>query len=61
MIRSFTPLKKEISTVAVLNTQLGAEEYSEELIEVVSLVIGSSLTGTIINLFVGISKAHPCN
>lgn len=55
MMRSSTPLKKEISAVTVLITQLGPGE----LLEDVSFVSGSSLTGTIVNLFVGIRQAPP--
>lgn len=59
MMRSSTPLKKEISAVAVLITQLGLARYLEEGLEDISFVRGSSLTGTMVNLFVDIEMAPP--
>ena len=58
MMRSSTPLKKEISAVVVLITQLGLVEYCGECLEETSSAIGSSVTGTIVSLVVGIKK-HP--
>ena len=58
-MRSSTPLKKEISAAAVLITQLGSAVYWLEWNEEISIGRGSSLTGTIVNLFVGIRMAPP--
>ena len=49
---SSTPLKKAISATAVLITQASAAVSREEWNEEVSVGRGSSLTGTIVNLFV---------
>lgn len=57
-MRSSTPLKKEISAVVVLITQLGLVEYCGECLEENSSAIGSSVTGTIVSFVVGIKK-HP--
>lgn len=59
MMRSSTPLKKEISVLAVLMMQLGPEENCGEFVNKDSSVIGSSVTGTIVSLVVGIKKAPP--
>jgi hypothetical protein len=59
MMRSSTPLKKEISAVAVLTMQIGVTECNEVGI-VVSRTVGSSLTGTIVSLFSDIRIAPPC-
>lgn len=56
IIRSSTQLNKEILTVAVLITQPVLAEYFGKGLEYDPLVRGSSLTGTMINLFVG--KRH---
>lgn len=58
---SSTPLKKVISAEAIFITQLGSAVYSLEWSEVVSAGRESSLTGTIVNLFVGIRIAPPWN
>ena len=60
-MRSSTPLKKKISAAAVLMTQLGSAVYWLEWNEEVSTGRGSSLTGTMVNLFVGIRIAPPLN
>ena len=57
-MRSSTPLKKDISATVVLIIQaaaVSAVEWNEE----VSVGRGSSLTGTIVNLFVDIRMAPP--
>jgi predicted ABC-type sugar transport system permease subunit len=59
MMCSSTPLKKEISTPAVLMMQLGLGEICGGMIDEESSVRGSSVTGTIVSLFVSISKAPP--
>jgi len=61
IMRSSTPLKREISAVAVLITQLGSVVYWLEWNEEVSTGRGSSLTGTMVNLSVGIGMAPPLN
>jgi len=53
IMRSSTPLKKEISAVAVLITQLGPDCCGGLCTDVVSWS-ELSVTGTIVNLFVGI-------
>ena len=58
IMRSSTPLKKEISALAVLITQLGPDCCGGLCTDVVSWS-GSSVTGTIVNLFVGIKMAPP--
>ena len=58
-MRSSTPLKKDISATAVLITQASAAVSGEEWNEEVSVGRGSSLTGTIVNLFVDIGIAPP--
>ena len=52
------PLKKEISAVTVLITQLGPDRCGRLCTDVESWS-GSSVTGTIVNLFVGIRMAPP--
>lgn len=59
MMCSSTPLKKEISAAAILITQLGPAVCWKERIEEFSVERGSSLTGTMVNLLVGISKTPP--
>ncbi|MGE7024589.1 hypothetical protein, partial [Solibacillus cecembensis] len=60
-MRSSTPLKKAISAAVVLTIQLGPALYLEEWNEEVSAGRGSSLTGTMFNLFVSIRMAPPLN
>ena len=55
-MRSSTPLKKAISATAVLITQAGAAVSGEERNEEASVGRGSSLTGTMVNLFVDIEN-----
>ena len=55
------PLKKAISAAAVLITQLGTAVDSDDGNEVISTGRGSSLMGTMVNLFVGIRMAPPLN
>lgn len=52
MIHVSTPLKKEISSPAVLMTQLGLEEFCDELIKEDLSVMGSSVTETIVSYVV---------
>jgi len=54
MMRSSTPLKKEISALVVLMMQLGSGEFCGEDEEL--SVIGSSVTGAIVSLVVDIKK-----
>ena len=58
-MRSSRPLKKPISATAVLITQLGEAISLEERNVVDSVGRGSSLTGTMVNLFVDIEMAPP--
>ena len=58
IMRSSTPLKNEILAVAVLITQLGSDCCGGLCTDVLSWS-GSSVTGTIVNLFVGIRMAPP--
>ena len=57
MMRSSTPLKNAISATAVLITQLGEDISREERNVVDSVGRGSSLTGTMVNLFVDVEMA----
>lgn len=59
MMRSSTPLKNAISATAVLITQLGEAISREERNVVDSVGRGSSLTGTMVNLFVDVEMASP--
>ena len=59
MMRSSTPLKNAISATAVLITQLGEAISREERNVVDSVGRGSSLTGTMVNLFVDLEIAPP--
>jgi len=56
MMRSSTPLKKEISALVVLMMQLGSGEFCSEVVDDELSVIGSSVTGTIVSLVVDIKK-----
>jgi len=56
MMRSSTPLKKEISALVVLMMQLGSGEFCREVVDEELSVIGSSVTGTIVSLVVDIKK-----
>lgn len=58
MMRSSTPLKKETSTVAVLIMQLGIAVFFGDGTDD-SSTVGSNVTGTIVSLSSGISKAPP--
>ena len=58
-MRSSTPLKKAISATSVLITQAGASVSWEGWNEEVPVERGSSLTGTMVNLFVDIRMAPP--
>ena len=58
-MRSSTPLKKDISATVVLITQASATVSAVKWNEEVSVGRGSSLTGTIVNLFVDIRMAPP--
>lgn len=59
MMRSSTPLKNAISATAVVITQLGEAISREERNVVDSVGRGSSLTGTMVNLFVDVEMAPP--
>ena len=59
MMRSSTPLKNAISATAVLITQLGEAISREERNVVDSVGRGSSLTGTMVNLFARVEMAAP--
>ncbi|MGN4125219.1 hypothetical protein ACMGD3_09430 [Lysinibacillus sphaericus] len=55
-MHSSTPLKKEISALAVLMTHLGSEVNCDELIKEDLSVMGSSVTGTIVSFVVDMKK-----
>ena len=60
MMRSSTPLKKEISAVAVLIMQLAVEGCNEVgTVTSETETVGSNVTGTIVNLFSRIRIAPP--
>ena len=59
MMRSSMPSKNAISATAVLITQLGEAISREERNVVDSVGRGSSLTGTMVNLFVDVEMAPP--
>ncbi len=59
MMHSSMPLKNAISATAVLITQLGEAISREERNVVDSVGRGSSLTGTMVNLFVDVEMAPP--
>nr|WP_155719349.1 hypothetical protein [Francisella tularensis] len=56
---SSTPLKKEISTPVALIMQFGAWTCGCDVTDERLLIIGSNVTGTIVNFVVGIKVAPP--
>ena len=56
---SSTPLKKEISTSVDLIMQLGTWACGCDVTDERLLIIGSNVTGTIVNFVVGIKLAPP--